>query len=109
MRRPPGIPNQENLMRTGIESEEKRNHVGGTCAVFPDLSKAVERLAAGVEDVKAATRHFTKRARHATEDAVGDFVHRVKRYPAQSLGVAFGAGAVLGMALGGLCRKGGRK
>jgi hypothetical protein len=109
MRGPPGIGNLESLMQTVIESEEKRNLTAGICAGFPGLSKGVEKLAAGLEKVKAASRHFTKRARYATEDAVEDVVHRVKHYPAQSLGIAFGAGAILGMALGGLCRKGGRK
>jgi len=89
-----------------IESEKERTD-GLTCEFMTDLSKRAGEFTASLEDTRTAARHWVKRARYATGDAFDDMAHRLRRYPVRSVGVAFGAGAFLGVLLGGLWKKGG--
>jgi ElaB/YqjD/DUF883 family membrane-anchored ribosome-binding protein len=47
------------------------------------------------EGVRQAARSL-KRGRHAAEDAVEEARHRVKQYPFAAVGIALGAGLLLG-------------
>ena len=55
------------------------------------------RISEGYQDAKSATRRLVKRTRHAAEDLMDDFTHQIKHYPLRSVGIALGAGAILGV------------
>ena len=62
--------------------------------------RVVERFTASKEavaDVWDDTRHFVTRTRRTLEDLLGDAKYNIKRFPLRSVGVAFGAGAVIGV------------
>jgi len=86
-----------------LEPHEVQNQTGkaSTCEWMQDLTRRAAEASAGMEDAKMAAQHWAKRARYATEDLADDVMHGIKHYPVRSLGVAFGAGAVLGTVLAG--------
>jgi hypothetical protein len=51
------------------------------------------------EEIKMAARDAIKHTRRAAEDALEDVARAIKRYPIRAAGIAFGAGALLGMCL----------
>ena len=62
--------------------------------------RVVERFAASKEAVSDAwkdTRLFVTRTRRTLRDLVGDAKYNIKRFPLRSVGLAFGAGAVIGV------------
>ena len=68
--------------------------------VTSEVSRIKCLLAEAVDEgVKQSVRSL-KRGRHAAEDAVEDARHRVKQYPFAAVGIALGAGLVLGGLVG---------
>lgn len=61
-------------------------------------SAAVEAFEEGADEARRALR----RARHELIDAGHETRHRIRRQPFVSVGLAFGAGAVMGVAVFGL-------
>lgn len=62
--------------------------------------RVVQRLAASreaVADVYEDTRHFVIGTRRSIRDLLGDAKYNIKRFPFRSVGVAFGAGAIVGI------------
>ena len=62
--------------------------------------RVVERFAASKEAVSDAfedTRHFVNLTRRTMRDLLGDAKYNIKRFPLRSVGLAFGAGAVIGV------------
>jgi ElaB/YqjD/DUF883 family membrane-anchored ribosome-binding protein len=62
--------------------------------------RVVDRLAASKEAVADAfedTRHFVIRTRRTVRDLLGDAKYNIKRFPLRSVGIAFGAGAIVGV------------
>jgi ElaB/YqjD/DUF883 family membrane-anchored ribosome-binding protein len=62
--------------------------------------KVVERIAASKEAVAEAfedTRHFVIRTRRTVRDLLGDAKYNIKRFPLRAVGLAFGAGAIVGV------------
>jgi ElaB/YqjD/DUF883 family membrane-anchored ribosome-binding protein len=61
-------------------------------------SAAVEALEEGADEARRVLRH----ARHGLIDAGHETRHRIRRQPFASVGLALGAGAVMGVAVFGL-------
>jgi ElaB/YqjD/DUF883 family membrane-anchored ribosome-binding protein len=62
--------------------------------------RVVEQFAASKEAVTGAwddTKHFVKRTNRSLQDLLGDAKYNIKRAPLRSVGIAFGAGAVVGV------------
>jgi ElaB/YqjD/DUF883 family membrane-anchored ribosome-binding protein len=62
--------------------------------------RVVERFAASkdaVSDILDDTRHFVTRTRRTLRDLIGDAKYNIKRFPLRSIGLAFGAGAIVGV------------
>jgi ElaB/YqjD/DUF883 family membrane-anchored ribosome-binding protein len=73
-------------------------------SVLKDAVKTGERIAERVTASKDAvsdawddTRHFVTRARRSVRDLLGDAKFNIKRFPFRSVGLAFGAGAIVGV------------
>ena len=76
------------------------NDVSEIPATMEDVLQEVSRIKDMVKDavddgVRSATRGL-KRSRYAAEDALDEARHTVKQYPLEAMGVAFGAGVLLG-------------
>jgi ElaB/YqjD/DUF883 family membrane-anchored ribosome-binding protein len=62
--------------------------------------RVAERITASKEAVADAfedTRHFVIQTRRTVRDLLGDAKYNIKRFPFRSVGLAFGAGAVIGV------------
>jgi hypothetical protein len=62
--------------------------------------RVVEQFAASKDAVTGAwddARHFVKRTNRSLQDLLGDAKYNIKRAPLQSMAIAFGAGAVIGV------------
>lgn len=61
-----------------------------------EVSKLRSIVSEAVEDGVRSANQAMKRGRHAAEDLVDDVRHSVKQRPFESLGLAFGAGLLVG-------------
>ena len=62
--------------------------------------RVAEQFTASKEAVTGAwddTKHFVKRTNRSIEDFLGDAKYNIKRAPLRSVGIAFGAGVVVGV------------
>ncbi len=62
--------------------------------------RVVEQFAASREALTGVwddTRHFVKRTHRSVRDFLGDASYNIKRSPLRSIGLAFGAGAIVGL------------
>ena len=71
---------------------------------LPDLTEGVSKAKVFVndfiEDGKHKVERTFKRGRMATEECIEDTTYFIKRHPWQSMGVAVGVGAVVGLFAG---------
>ncbi len=58
-----------------------------------------ERMHAATEDATRTAERLLKRGRNTCEDVLDNTTHQVKKFPIPALGVAFAAGALLGVLL----------
>lgn len=61
-----------------------------------EVSKIRSIVSEAVEDGVRSANQAMKRSRHAAEDMIDDVRHTVKQRPFESVGVAFGVGALTG-------------
>jgi ElaB/YqjD/DUF883 family membrane-anchored ribosome-binding protein len=61
------------------------------------INDAKAAISEKVEDGKAAAERFLRQGRYAVEDRLSELTHTVKRNPISSLGIAFAAGAAVGL------------
>jgi hypothetical protein len=83
-----------------IDTPETDTHAGACIRSF-EACRQASHLSHEARMLKSA-------AADAVEDGVYEVVHRVKRQPLRSLGIALGAGIVLGAAVGWIGRGPGR-
>jgi len=81
-----------------------------TCQWEADEAEIARRIERGInaakvsiseklEDGKASAERFFKQGRYAVEDGVSELAHQIKKHPVGFLGIAFAAGAILGLLL----------
>ncbi len=63
------------------------------------INEAKTAISEKLEDGKAAAERLLKHGRYAVEDGVSELAHRIKKHPIGFLGIAFAAGALLGLLL----------
>jgi len=61
------------------------------------INDAKESISEKLEDGKAAAERLLKHGRYAVEDGLSELTHQIKKHPIGFLGIAFAAGAVLGL------------
>jgi ElaB/YqjD/DUF883 family membrane-anchored ribosome-binding protein len=61
-----------------------------------EVSKIRSRVIGAVEDVVRSASQVIIHGRHATEDAIEQAKHTVRRKPLQAMGTVFAAGALAG-------------
>jgi ElaB/YqjD/DUF883 family membrane-anchored ribosome-binding protein len=81
----------ENRRRQDEEEVERRIEKG--------INDAKAAVSEKLEDGKAAAERFLRQGRYAVEDRLSELTHTVKRNPIGSLGIAFAAGAAVGLLL----------
>ena len=79
----------ENRRRQDEEELERRIEKG--------INDAKAAVSEKLEDGKAAAERFLRQGRYAVEDKLSELTHAVKRNPVSSLGIAFAAGAAVGL------------
>ena len=73
-----------------------------------DQEEIARRIERGIDDAKAAIsetwaeskiagERLIRRGRYAAEDSLSELTRTIKRYPVQSLGIAFAVGAVFAL------------
>lgn len=60
------------------------------------LAEVKNRFTDSLEDGVRSARHAIKHGRHAVEDIIEDAQHTVKQKPFGAVGIAFGAGILVG-------------
>ena len=94
-------------------SVEKGKAAGGCCGASHcecDAKEVLKRIDKGVQGAKAAVSdkvmeareeaaRLAKGGRYAVEDGMSEATHKIKRNPLGALGMAFAAGAALGLLL----------
>lgn len=63
------------------------------------IDDAKAAISEKLEDGKAAAERFLRQRRYAVEDGLRDLAHKIKRHPISFLGIAFAAGAAVGLLL----------
>jgi ElaB/YqjD/DUF883 family membrane-anchored ribosome-binding protein len=79
----------QNRRRQDEEELERRIEKG--------INEAKAAISEKLEDSKAAAERFLRQGRYAVEDRLSELTHTIKRNPISSLGVAFAAGAAVGL------------
>ncbi len=79
----------QNRRRQDEEDLERRIEKG--------INEAKAAISEKLEDSKAAAERFLRQGRYAVEDRLSELTHTIKRSPISSLGVAFAAGAAVGL------------
>lgn len=64
--------------------------------VVADVTRIKSIITDAVEDGVKSALSTIKEGRHAAEDALDDAKHAVKQNPFEAVGIAFGAGIVMG-------------
>lgn len=91
-------------MQTEIleKTMEVRDHVEA------EVKRVKESVVDAVEVGLGAARRAVKQSRRAAEDLVDDAEYRVKQRPFSALGISFGIGVGLGVAIDALLARNGR-
>ena len=63
------------------------------------INEAKTAISEKLEDSKAAAERLFRHGRYAVEGRLGELAYRIKKHPIGFLGIAFAAGAVLGLLL----------
>ena len=87
---------KENVLRDATRTGER---------VVERLAASKEAVSDALEDGRSAVKHLLKRTRNTAEDLMDDATHNIKRFPIGSVAMAFGVGAMLGMAFGRFARR----
>lgn len=75
--------------------------------VLHEVSRIKGVVTDAVDEGVRTTMRALKHGRNAAEDAIDDTKHAVKKYPLQAVGIAFGAGLMVGCFAAWLgCRRG---
>lgn len=82
------------IRERAIDAARRAAHLSHEARLFKSLG------AEAVEDGVYAARRTIKSAQHRVEDLKDEATYRVKRQPLKAVGIAVGAGFVLGMAVG---------
>ena len=84
----------------------KRSVQAGVAAieVARRASRFKETMLEDLDDAKEEARRLAKRGRRAAEDFADDLTYQIKKKPIESIGIALGVGALLGLALGAVLR-----
>ena len=61
------------------------------------INDAKAAVSEKLEDGKAAAERFLRQGRYAVEDGLSELTHKIKRNPISFLGIAFAAGAAIGL------------
>jgi len=61
------------------------------------VDDAKATISATLEDTKVAAERLMRHGRYAVEDRVSELGHNIKKHPIGFVGIAFAAGAVLGL------------
>ena len=63
------------------------------------INEAKTAISEKLDDTKEAAERLLKHGRYAVEDTLSEVAHNIKKHPIGFLGIAFAAGAVLGLLL----------
>src|SRR5512132_884519 len=85
---------RETLTRAAQAVREQVSDLGHQAARAG--STVSQALSEALEDGKVETRRALKRSRRAAEDLIDETTLRIRRAPLRSVGIALGAGALLG-------------
>jgi ElaB/YqjD/DUF883 family membrane-anchored ribosome-binding protein len=74
-----------------------KNATGLDQRVFEGINASKKTLIEALGDGRSTAKQILKRTSHRAEDLIDDTAHKIKRFPFQSMAVAFGLGTAFGI------------
>jgi ElaB/YqjD/DUF883 family membrane-anchored ribosome-binding protein len=87
-------------MDTSTVLKKTGEAVSGLAGIGYEAAKLKVAAEHAVEDGKLAAQRLAKQGYRKMEDVVDETQYRIKRNPLESVGIAFGIGAILGCMIG---------
>ena len=101
----PAVDRKPTAEDRAVDARRQAAHISHEARLLKSVAEAIE------DGVHAAKREIKSVQRRVEElgDLKDEAIHRVKRQPLQAVGAAFGVGLAMGLAVGWIARRPGRR